>query len=74
MPASSGVITKKNKKGEVTEVIINTRKHPQALPALKELGIVPKSEFEIACENAYTPEQLRDHLVNIVNNHYAGKH
>ena len=38
MPASSGVITKRNKKREITEVTINTRKHPQALPALKELG------------------------------------
>ncbi len=72
MPAIAGVATKRNKRRQLTHIIVDVRRHPQALTALKELGLVPKSQFEIDCEDAITTQELEEHLIHKVKEFYAG--
>lgn len=71
MPAIAGVATKRNKRRQLTHIIVDVRRHPQALTALKELGLIPKSLFEIDCEDALPVEAVFDSVRETIKNHYA---
>ncbi len=62
----AGVKTTRDTKGNLTKVEINVKKYPQAIEALKELGLIEKSplqkEVEENPENFLTPEELRQDL------------
>jgi hypothetical protein len=62
MARIAGVTTQKDTRGNITHVTINTKKHPEAVGKLKELGLMEKTQFEKDFENAITLEQLREDL------------
>lgn len=73
MPAISGVATKINSKGKLTHITIDVRKHRQAIPVLKELGLVPKTQFDMDCEDALSVEEVFDNVRQTIKNHYANR-
>lgn len=62
MARIAGITTKKDTKGNITHVTINVKKHKHAVPVLKEMGLLEKSEFEKECEEAITLEEFRDSM------------
>lgn len=66
MARISGVTTKKDEKGNITHIIINVKKHKQAVPLLKEMGLMEKSQFEKECEDAITIEEARKHTHDFI--------
>ncbi len=60
--------------GELSQVTIDLRQHPEAIPALKELGLLPKSQFDIDFENGHSVEQFRQALHTAIKEHYANHH
>jgi len=52
--------------GELTQVTIDLRQHPEAIPALKELGLLPKSQFDIDFENGIPLEQSRKNTMAFI--------
>lgn len=50
MARIAGITTQKNKRGIVTKITIDLKKHPQAKKPLTELGLIAKSEEEIERE------------------------
>jgi hypothetical protein len=68
MARIAGVITKKDTRGNITHVTINTKKHPEALGKLKDLGLIEKTQFEKDYENAMTFEEFEEKILNFANN------
>ncbi len=66
MAAKSGIALKKNAEGNLTHVAIDVRKHPQAIPLLKEAGLLPKTQFENDCEGALTHEEALESTLAFV--------
>ncbi len=62
MARIAGVITKKDTRGNITHVTINTKKHPEAVGKLKELGLMEETQFDKDCEGAISLEELREDL------------
>jgi hypothetical protein len=62
MPRIAGVVSQKDTKGNITHVTINLKKHRAAVPTLKELGLIEKTQFEIDCENGIPLEEARRRL------------
>jgi hypothetical protein len=50
MARIAGVTTKKDTRGNITHVTINTKKHPEAVGKLKELGLMEKSPLQVEIE------------------------
>ena len=71
MPAISGVATKRTSKGKLTHITIDVRKHQQAIPVLKQLGLVPKTQFDIDCENGETLEESKAAVLAAIKEYYA---
>ena len=71
MPVIPGVATKRNKHRKLTHITIDVRKHPQAIVALKELGLVPKTQFQKDCEDALSVEEVFEGLREKIRNHFA---
>jgi hypothetical protein len=46
MAKIAGVTTKKDIRGKITHVTINTKKHPEAVSKLIELGLMEKSPLQ----------------------------
>jgi hypothetical protein len=59
MPRIAGVTTQKDTKGNITHVTINLKKHRAAVPALQQLGLMEKDQFDIDFENGMTIEESR---------------
>ncbi len=59
MAAIAGVITTKNIKGQITHVKVDVRKHKEVLQMLNDRGLVPKTKFQIECEEAIGIEEFR---------------
>ena len=66
MAKIAGVTTKKDAGGNITHVTINVKKHKQAIPVLKEMGLMEKTRFEKECEDAITLEEFRDSMKNFI--------
>ena len=65
MAKIAGVTQKKNAKGEVTAVLIDLKKHG---PALKKIGLIEKTQFEIDFENAQPIDEAFDEILQSVTN------
>ena len=60
MSTLAGIDTQKNKKGEITHVTIDVKKHNAFVkPLLEKIEIVEKTKFEKDCEGAITIEEAR---------------
>jgi hypothetical protein len=68
MARIAGVTTKKDAGGNITHVTINVKKHKQAIPVLKEMGLMEKTRFEKECEDAITIEEARSHTHEFIRN------
>jgi hypothetical protein len=68
MARIAGVATKKDTRGNVTHVTISTKKHPEAVDKLKELGLMEKTQFEKDSEGAISVEdffkEMRKHILD----------
>ena len=64
-----GVTVANDTTGQPNEITIDLRQHPEAIPVLKELGLLPKSQFDIDFDNGMTPEEFRDSLLNVIKEH-----
>ena len=60
MARIAGVTTQKDVRGNITHVTINVKKHKEALPVLKELGLIEKTQFEKDCEGAISIDEAFD--------------
>ncbi len=59
MARIAGVTTQKDSKGALTHITVNLKKHPEALPVLKNMGLVEKTKFELECEKGVSIEESR---------------
>ena len=59
MARIAGIKTKRDNKGRITEITINTKKHPQAIELLQQAGLVEKTKFQQELEQGLTVEQAR---------------
>ncbi len=59
MAAIAGITTKRNIKGQLTHVTVDVRKHKQVIPMFNEIGLIPKTKFQIECEGAISLEEFR---------------
>jgi hypothetical protein len=66
MARIAGVTTQKDTRGNITHVTINTKKHPEAVGKLKELGLMEKTQFEKDFENGTAIEETRIELIEFV--------
>jgi hypothetical protein len=66
MARIAGVTTQKDTRGNITHVTINTKKHPEAVGKLKELGLMEKTQFEKDFENGTPIEETRIELIEFV--------
>ena len=61
-----GIKIKKNVRGEVTHVQIDLKKNQQAIPLLKQMGLLEKTAFEKDVETALTVEEARKHTLAFI--------
>lgn len=68
MAQIAGISTEKNKKGIVTKITIDLKKHPNAKKPLAEMGFIELDPFEEMVKNGhYTPiDKARTELLNYV--------
>lgn len=68
MARIAGIATKKNRKGEITHVTIDVKKHRDTItPMLEQLGVIRESSFEEEWERGgITVEELRTSLYKTV--------
>lgn len=66
MSRIAGVTTKKDEKGKITHVTIDVKKQPEALPILREMGLIEMTRFEKECANGTPIEEVKDRLLNHV--------
>jgi hypothetical protein len=70
MTAIHGVEIKKDSQGEITHVSIDVREHKEAIPVLKEMGLLP----EASEEKGHTIDEFYQSLVNVINEQYGTNH
>jgi hypothetical protein len=63
MAAIAGVTTKKNVKGQLTHVTVDVKKHAAVIPMFTELGLLPKTTFQIERQNGITVNELKESLL-----------
>jgi hypothetical protein len=66
MAAVAGVTTKKNIKGQITHVTVDVRKHKGVVPIFNDMGLIPKTQFQIDRENGVTIEEARKQTHNFI--------
>lgn len=73
MVGIAGVKTERDSRGNLVSITINLKKQPEALPLLKSIGLVEKSEAEkyIESETWVSVEEARDRLLKVVHTNYA---
>lgn len=62
MAAIAGITTKKNTKGQLTHITIDVKKHASIIPMFNEMGLLPKTQFQIEREEGITLEQFRKNM------------
>ena len=70
MARIAGVSTTKDVKGNLDTITINLKKHKAAVPVLRELGLLEKSQFEKDWESGISLEEVHQELIDMVNTHY----
>ena len=63
MAAIEGIKTKKNTRGELTHVTVAVRKHKEVIPIFNEIGLLPKTTFQIERQNGITVNELKESLL-----------
>ena len=64
MPQVAGVKTKKNLKGEITQDTFNVNKHKETIkPIHNQLGVMPKTKFQLECDKGRPAEEVFDDLL-----------
>jgi hypothetical protein len=63
MAAITGVTTKKNALGQITHVTVDVRKHKEVIPMFNEIGLMPKTKFQLECEKGFTVEETRQEIL-----------
>ena len=68
MARIAGIATKKNRKGEITHVTIDIKKHRDTItPMLEQLGVIKESSFDEEWERGgMTVEELKNSLYKTV--------
>ena len=69
-----GVMITNDAAGTPTQITIDLNQHREAIPALQDLGLLPKSQFDIDFENGHSVEQFRQALHTAIKDHYASHH
>ena len=62
-----GIEEIKNNDGNLTHVVIDVRKHPEAVGKLKEMGLVEKTQFEKDCEDAISVDEAFKPVYDFIN-------
>jgi hypothetical protein len=52
--------------GNPTQVTIDLKEHPEAIPVLKEMGLMPKTQFDIDFENGIPLEESRKNMMTFI--------
>jgi hypothetical protein len=63
MAGIAGVTTKKNTRGQITHITVDVRKHKEVIPMFNEIGLMPKTKFQLECEKGFTVEKTRQELL-----------
>ncbi len=71
MTAIPGVQVKKDANGELTHVQIDVRQHKEAIPVLKELGLL---EEEMENEERHTIEESKSYVYEVIKQFYESNH
>lgn len=75
MQTTAGVTTQTNNKGVLTKITVDLKKHPEAIKALSEIGLISKSTEDLEREAFYkkvnnpanwSPEAARQSSLNKV--------
>ncbi len=66
MAAIAGITTKKNARGQITHVTVDVRKHKEVIPMFNEIGLMPKTKFQLECEKGHSAEETREILLKHV--------
>lgn len=59
-----------NEAGEPIQITINLHQHPEVIPALKEIGLFPKTQFDIDFESGMTLDEFSDSLNSVIKEHF----
>jgi hypothetical protein len=63
MAAIAGITTKKNARGQVTHITVDARKHKEVIPMFNEIGLMPKTKFQLECEKGTPASVARQELI-----------
>ncbi len=73
MAGITGVTTKKDAKGNLAEIRINTKKNPDAIGKLKSIGLIEKTPFEKKFEQAADVDEVFDRLIKHIEDTWEAK-
>lgn len=68
-----GVQTTHDVAGEPVQITIDLHQHPEAIPVLKNLGLLPKTQFDIDFEKGHSVEEFRQALHTAIEEEYANR-
>lgn len=68
MARIAGVKTQKDNRGNITHVTIDVKKHKEAVPASRELGLMEKTQFEKDCEEGMSVEEFSNRIQKHIDN------
>ena len=74
MTAIPGITLKKNSKGQLTHITIDVRQHQEAVPVLKDLGLIPEIQLNSEEKNGHTVEQFTEAMEAVTAKHYENNH
>jgi hypothetical protein len=63
MAAIAGVTTKKNAQGKITHETVDVRKHKEVIPMFNEIGLMPRTMFQLQCEKGTPLEEAMQELL-----------
>lgn len=69
----AGVTITEDAIGNPSQIIIDLNAHPEAIPVLKNLGLLPKTQFDIDFENGHSVEEFRQALHTAIKEEYANR-
>lgn len=67
----AGVTLTEDAIGNPAQITIDLKEHPEAIPVLKNLGLLRKTQFDIDFENGMTVEEFRQALHTAIKEEYA---
>ncbi len=58
MEAIASITSKKNTLRQITHVTFDVRKHKEIIYMFNEIGLMPKTKFQLECEKGFTIEEI----------------